>query len=481
MAETKLIKDHHLWTRDTVKNVSGDLTLDIAGDLTLDAADGIIQIDSGGQNWGKFDTTGVSNELALRTNVTSSVDLTLEANGSSGNVNIIADSGEVYLKKSSTAFGRFNMDTSSTLKLVPTLSYDLVFQATYESTIIVDKDAIATADSTQTAFHIDYDHTGITADGETIAGIGLDLDMNCESVTHVGTVSQTGIDLDMVATTDGTQTNTGLDIKCTGADNNYGMNITVPDVAGDYHIKLMAEDDVNDYATFAVANVGVLTIATVGSGTVNSDIILDADGDIILDADGGNFTIKDAGASHFEFNCDATRFRILDDTNTSDHFSIIIAPNGETTMITTDNDGALAHLNIGANGHVEFDNCAVGFDLETPTYNASDTDVSFITGNKQFVTFDGGNIADLNLIFPETSGNFVLLLKQDGTGGRTVTNYKAWDLVNSDAADGSATVKFAGGSNPDLTDDANHVDIISFFWDADNQIAYGVATLDFQF
>ena len=58
---------------------------------------------------------------------------------------------------------------------------------------------------------------------------------------------------------------------------------------------------------------------------------------------------------------------------------------------------------------------------------------------------------------------------------------KAWDIVNSDAASGSATVKFAGGSNPTLTTDANHVDILSFFWDADNAICYGVATLDFQF
>ena len=73
------------------------------------------------------------------------------------------------------------------------------------------------------------------------------------------------------------------------------------------------------------------------------------------------------------------------------------------------------------------------------------------------------------------------MLKQDGTGSRTVTNYKVWDIVNSDAASGSATVKFAGGSNPTLTTDANHVDIISFFYDADNQIAYGVASLDFQF
>ena len=47
------------------------------------------------------------------------------------------------------------------------------------------------------------------------------------------------------------------------------------------------------------------------------------------------------------------------------------------------------------------------------------------------------------------------------------------------AADGDAAVKWAGGSSPTLTTDANHVDILSFYWDADNEIAYGVATLDF--
>ena len=87
----------------------------------------------------------------------------------------------------------------------------------------------------------------------------------------------------------------------------------------------------------------------------------------------------------------------------------------------------------------------------------------------------------MNLKFPLTnSGNFVLLLKQDGTGSRTITNWQAFD-GDENAANGSATVKFAGGSNPTLTTDANHVDIISFYWDATTEIAYGVATLDFQF
>jgi hypothetical protein len=46
----------------------------------------------------------------------------------------------------------------------------------------------------------------------------------------------------------------------------------------------------NDYATFTVADTGDLTIATVGDGTRDSDLILDADGDIKL-APSGNLTI----------------------------------------------------------------------------------------------------------------------------------------------------------------------------------------------
>tara|TARA_Y100001963_G_scaffold160246_1_gene269585 strand:- start:1388 stop:2242 length:855 start_codon:yes stop_codon:yes gene_type:complete len=155
------------------------------------------------------------------------------------------------------------------------------------------------------------------------------------------------------------------------------------------------------------------------------------------------------------------------------------------SIITDANDATITsgeQLNIetGTNNFVEFDGCGVGFDLVACTYNATATLVDFRQGNKQKITFGSGNITNVIVQFPATSGNFTLLLKQDGSGSRTITNYNAYDEGGS-AASGSATVKFAGGSNPTLTTDANHVDIISFFWDADDEIAYGVATLDFQF
>ena len=257
--------------------------------------------------------------------------------------------------------------------------------------------------------------------------------------------------------------------------------LTVDDVTIDGKVITMT-GSTDDTFTVTVATHGVTTLATTDaavSGTA-ADLILQADGFAKIKSVATENIILDSG---YDIILDATTglYKFHDDSDPDDYFSFRVeGGTGATTMATT-SSGTVGHLNFIADGHVEFDGCAVGFDLETPTYNASDTDVSFITGNKQFLTFDGGNITDLNLIFPETSGNFVLLLKQDGTGGRTVTFYKAWDLVNSDAADGSTVVKFAGGSNPNLSDAANHVDIISFFWDADNQIAYGVASLDFQF
>ena len=184
---------------------------------------------------------------------------------------------------------KFALDTSGNLTLAGGL--------TSSGVQTIDRNNTATTTSTTKGLHIDYDHTGISASGQTITGIGLDLDMNCETVTHVGTVTQTGIDIDMVAATDGSQTNLGMDINVSGGDKNYGLWITVPDGAYDNHIKLIAADDSSDYATLNVADTGDLTIATVGNGTTDSDITLDADGGLYLDADNGEARLTNGGGT----------------------------------------------------------------------------------------------------------------------------------------------------------------------------------------
>ena len=145
-------------------------------------------------------------------------------------------------------------------------------------------------------------------------------------------------------------------------------------------------------------------------------------------------------------------------------------------VVLTTSDQSIAG-NKTFTGITTFDD-AVGFDQITVTYNSADTEVNFKSdGNKAYLV-PTGNITDLNLNMPAVSGNFVLILKQDGTGSRLVTNYKVFDNSGS-AASGNATVLFAGGSNPTLTTGANKTDILSFYWDADNEICYGVASLNF--
>tara|TARA_B100000519_G_scaffold16372_1_gene12090 strand:- start:10563 stop:13040 length:2478 start_codon:yes stop_codon:yes gene_type:complete len=295
------------------------------------------------------------------------------------------------------------------------------------------------------------------------------------------------------------------------------------------------DDDTGDYFRIEIAQHGATTISTVDDDAAAGHLTLDIDGDITLDAQSKQFYIARAGTNYLHFNMNTADFKIMDTANQNDYFNIGVDTEGATTISTVDADTAAAHLTLDPDGdlivsgadvkidatqklyldgggdtyisesngdvitftvggldiltlaetvvgdYAKFD-CGVGFDQKEPTYNAADTNVLFDSGNKQFLTFGSGNIADLNLHFPSVSGNYTLLLKQDGTGSRTVAadGWLVFDQGGSAAA-GSSTVKWAGGSPPTLTTDANHVDILSFYWDSDNEIAYGVATLDFQF
>ena len=142
---------------------------------------------------------------------------------------------------------------------------------------------------------------------------------------------------------------------------------------------------------------------------------------------------------------------------------------GGDAVISIKEDGNAGNLlNIGTSG--------AGFQQHEPTYNASDTNVYFNrNGNKAFFTFGAGSVTDLNLSFPNVSCNCSLVIKQDGTGSRTVTNWKTFDQAQFN----ESTVKWPGGSAPTLSTGANAVDIISFYWDNDNHTAYGVASLNF--
>ena len=420
---------------------------------------------------------------------------------------------------------------------------------TMAGALTIDKDSTATTSGTTRGLYLDYDHTGITASGQSINNVGMDLNVNCSSVTHVGSHTSYGIKGSVTSSTTGTGTAYGMTMGVTGGDTNIGILTNVTDGGIDFKAKSTANAD--DYFTMATGTNGATTLTTVDDDATAANLLFDIDGDITLDAHGKNVYIAYNGTSIYDFDINNQSLKIMDSSDTGDYFEIAVANHGATTITTVDDDaangnltldadgnlildagasnqidfklggasyakmsaqefylynmldtpddyfkitmgnngaailstnddsGANGHLSIQPNGHVEFDNCGVGFDLVTPTFNAADTNVDFKTGNKQMVTLTD-NIADLNLTFPATSGNFTLLLKQDGSGNHTMAT-DGWLAFESDGSAATVpAVKFPGGTAPTLTTAANHVDIVSFFWDADNQVCYGVVSLDFQ-
>tara|TARA_R110002020_G_scaffold98052_6_gene233719 strand:- start:156 stop:2024 length:1869 start_codon:yes stop_codon:yes gene_type:complete len=233
--------------------------------------------------------------------------------------------------------------------------------------------------------------------------------------------------------------------------------------------------------TMSVADTtGVFTIATAGDGTTDSNLILDIDGDISMDAAGGDVNITSANLYIDEeeklyLNGPApanTYFRTNQTSplggSTTDNLDIYV---GENQSITT--------LHNSTVNEWRFHSSCATFRMNDATYNATTTTVDFRNTNKMNVVFGAGNITNLAMYFPYGSGNFTLLLKQDGTGSRTITNYKIYD-AHGGAAAGSSALKWAGGSAPTLTTAANHIDIVSIFYDGNSETAYAAIVLDFQ-
>ena len=186
--------------------------------------------------------------------------------------------------------------------------------------VLIDTNSTATATDSFASLHIDHDQTGIVASGQTNDAWGINLDMNCDSVTHVGTVNQYGIDIDMVAATDGTQKNVGVDINVSGADTNYAL-LTAGGNVG-------IGTDVPD---------GLLHVFTNSAGTVTAsadadELILESSGQSgmsIMSGDGhagniffGETSIAKNGYISYNGSADSPADQMTFGTNQADRMSI---------------------------------------------------------------------------------------------------------------------------------------------------------------
>jgi len=131
------------------------------------------------------------------------------------------------------------------------------------STLTVNTDFTGTTTATTKGAFIDFDATGITASGQTATNIGLDLDLNTDSPTMVGTVNNIGLDVDLTGgTSGGAQTNIGVDVAVAGANANYAAKLT----GGSLLLGTLsgAPADVSTY--------GQLWVKDNGSGAANTEL-----------------------------------------------------------------------------------------------------------------------------------------------------------------------------------------------------------------
>jgi len=201
----------------------------------------------------------------------------------------------------------------------------------------------------------------------------------------------------------------------------------------------------------------------------STDLTIDDSGDITLDAAGGDVNILQA-----DLNIPATKGLYLDGgTDTYIYESgddlVRYVVGGDIVMILTE---------AGNSGNiVNFGDSAAGFTSYGHTYGATNTQIYFSRfGLKGEIVFDGGNITNLIFHFPNVSCNCILRIKQDGTGSRTITNYKTFDQELGN----EGTLFFPdGGTSPTLSTGANATDILSIYWDNGRHEAFGVMSTNF--
>ncbi|KKK62672.1 hypothetical protein LCGC14_3002000, partial [marine sediment metagenome] len=104
---------------------------------------------------------------------------------------------------------------------------------------------------------------------------------------------------------------------------------------------------------------------------------------------------------------------------------------------------------------------SIGFTQQTATGDGTTT-IDWKLGNKFYFTF-GAQADTFTFTAPTNPCNLILVLKQDGTGGRIPTF--------------PVTVLWSGGSMPTFSTGGNAVDLVAFYYDGTSY--HAVETLDF--
>ena len=355
-------------------------------------------------------------------------------------------------------------------------------------------------------------------------------------LTHLSDVNFDGETLDIPDLEIITATSGDLFLDVTGDIllSAEGRNITMDNgstITFDFNthitqLKMMSVADTADYFSIDVDASGVTTLATVDDGDAVGHLNFTIDGDINV-KDGSSFRVyKDDNTQFGSLAHTADDFIVYSNGNivlntpdkliefwensilsfrhngsngstkfcndANNYFEIVVTGNGNTTLQTldagVDSEGILTIMPDGdlvitpATNSVKFEDTAAGF-VRKETVAAPTTQIDFRQGNKHHLDIVIYSGITVQMRFPDTSGNFILVVQQDDPGSRTITTWAAKDsagnLCNNDGGTAGAVRWAGGGTAPTLSTAANSRDIISLYWDADEEVCYGMPSLDF--
>ena len=151
---------------------------------------------------------------------------------------------------------------------------------TMAGTLTIDKDTTATTTGSTYGLNIDYDHTGISASGQSTRNYGISSAINSDSPTHVGSVLNFGINSTVTAGTSGTQSSIGINNTVTGADTNTGIYQKVTDGGND--LKFVSSANSSNMFTLSTGTNAATILETTDAVGANADLTLDPDGELIL-------------------------------------------------------------------------------------------------------------------------------------------------------------------------------------------------------
>jgi hypothetical protein len=321
--------------------------------------------------------------------------------------------------------------------------------------VLTPGDGIAIDTSVASVVTVDVDIDAAT-DGSGITIVGSDkiLLADADDANNVYKVTISQIPVGSPAGSSG-QVQYNDSTTFAGADNLTfdGTDITIG--ASDSTAKLNFGDTGTYIYQPSDSNLKVVSdgpIVLESSNTVTVDALVD----IALSADGGNVTMDDGTTTVFDFDVDNVVFKMMDDTDTNDYFSIGIATNGATTITTVDSEGGQdrADLTLTVDGKIDTDSPVTGsaglhidHDLASLQIGATPDLILSASGAGDAIIANPTN--DKDIIFRTVKSTVdTSMIRIDGSAARVGINVADSDTITAtlhvSASAGSATVKVGG-------------------------------------